>query len=112
MSLHMLVAMANQVSNRSLLVQAKCSGNILKIILACIRSQWGSEYFVEGILSILQLLETISFFPLHLLLCLCSQVTGLLLLLQTEGGLSLRQCQELTTSAMDVLAFGMVFLLI
>ena len=77
----MLVAMANQVSDCSLLVQAKCSSNILKIILVHIRSQRGSEYLVEGILGMLQLSDMISFFSLHLLLRLCSQVTGLLLLL-------------------------------
>ena len=48
MSFHMLVETANQLSNCSLLVQAKGSSNILQIILVYIRSQWGSEYFVEG----------------------------------------------------------------
>ena len=76
MSIHMLVAMANQLSDCILLVQAKGSGNILQIILVHIRFQRGSEYFVEGILGTLHLSDMISFFPLYLLLCLCSQVSG------------------------------------
>ena len=49
MSFHMLVAMANQLSKCSLLVQAKGSSNILQIILVCIMLKvWDGEIMLEN----------------------------------------------------------------